>query len=338
MIFELYHERSSTSIEPVAGRRRENFVNPRALGLLAGLVTAAAWGGMFPIFGVLLKRMDGFWLTSIRYAAAALVLVALLLAVEGVQAFRLDRRWPLLALIGTLAIAGFNLLVLTGMKLSTPEHGALMVAMGPAFAALVGWIRTSVPPKPVVIGTIVLAFVGVALVATKGSLATVLHGSLAGDAIMASGVLCFAVYTTFAPAFKDWSSLRFTTLSVGLGSVAALLATGAATAAGFSRVPALHLDATLVWGMLYIILFAAVAAFILWNFAIQSIGAQNTVLFMNAVPVVSFAVALVAGQRFSPVEYAGAALTIAALVASNLASRTKAVSAPKVTRNPAEAV
>ena len=313
-------------------------MNARVLGLLAGLITAAAWGGMFPIFGALLKRMDGFWLTSFRYTGAALVLVVLLLAIEGTKAFRLDRRWPLLVLIGTLAIAGFNLLVLGGMKLSTPVHGALMVAMGPAFAALVAWMRTKVAPKPVVIGTIVVAFVGVALVATKGSFATVLHGSLAGDAIMAAGVLCFAIYTIFAPAFKDWSSLRFTTLSVGLGAVATLLVTGAATAAGFSHVPALQLDATLVWGMLYIILFAAVAAFILWNFAIQKIGAQNTVLFMNAVPIVSFAVALIAGQRFSAVEYAGAALTIAALVAGNLASRSNAPVAPKVTRNPVEAV
>lgn len=303
-------------------------MNLRPFGLLAGLLTASAWGGMFPLLGALLNRLDPFWLTSIRYAGAGLALAVILLAVEGPRAFRLDRRWPLLAVLGALAIAGFNLLVLSGMKMSTPEHGSLMCALGPAFVAIIAWMRTRVAPSRIVIASIVLAFSGVAIVATKGSIASVLHGgSVAGDLLMTCGVLCFATYTALAPVFKDWTWLRFTTLSVGLGAIATLLATLVATVIGASHPPATQLDGPLVWGMIYMIFIAAVAAFILWNFAIHALGSQNTGLFFNVVPIVAFAIAIVAGHRFSAVEYLGAGLTIVALVASNLASRARRVSA-----------
>ena len=65
-------------------------------------------------------------------------------------------------------------------------------------------------------------------------------------------------------------------------------------------------------------------AVLTWNAAIRLIGPQNAVLFGNLIPVTTFAIVIVRGYRPGAVELGGAALTILALVASNLLVRRSA--------------
>ena len=58
-----------------------------------------------------------------------------------------------------------------------------------------------------------------------------------------------------------------------------------------------------------------------WNEGVRRIGAANGALFMNLVPVVTFAIAIRRGYRPGGWELLGALLTIAALVFANLAGR-----------------
>ena len=58
-----------------------------------------------------------------------------------------------------------------------------------------------------------------------------------------------------------------------------------------------------------------------WNEGVRRIGAANGALFMNLVPVVTFAVEIGRGYRPGEWEILGALLTIAALVFANLAGR-----------------
>ena len=297
-------------------------LHQRYLGLAAASATAIAWGAMFGILANLLQSIDLFWLTTIRYVLALPILAALLYAFEGRDAFKLDRRWPLLATIGALTIVGFNVGQLTGMKLSGPEHGALMVALGPAMVALIQWVRTRNAPKPLALGTIVAAFIGVALVATKGDpLSIVRSGSLLGDIEMAAGVFCFALYSAYSGTFSDWSWLRFTTLSLGLGTIAAIIASIGVTAFGIIPFPHPVIDARFVWEIVYMALIAVIVGFACWNFAIRALGAQNTILFMNGVPIVAFVIAVIEGTHLAPLEYVGAAITITALISFNVLSR-----------------
>jgi drug/metabolite transporter (DMT)-like permease len=69
---------------------------------------------------------------------------------------------------------------------------------------------------------------------------------------------------------------------------------------------------------------------ICWNYGNQRIGALNTMLLLNSVPVVTFAVRVAQGHRFEGVELAGALLVVAALVANNLYLRR--ASARKTTK------
>ena len=68
-------------------------------------------------------------------------------------------------------------------------------------------------------------------------------------------------------------------------------------------------------------------AVLTWNAAIGLIGPQNAVLFGNLIPVTTFVIEIARGYRPNAVELAGAALTVAALVANNLVARRPAPAA-----------
>jgi drug/metabolite transporter (DMT)-like permease len=297
-------------------------VSASRLGLLAALAAVTSWGIMFPILKHLLGSLDPYWLTSIRYVAAAAIIAVILLVVEGPRAFVLDRRWWLLWAMGTAGIALFNLFVLTGLERSSAQHGALVVATGPAMVALLLWARTGKQPSRMQFAMLTMAFIGVMLVVTKGNLATLHGGSALGDALVAVGVFGFALFTAYTPLFGDYSRLRFAAWIVIFGTVSTLIASIFAQLIGVAHAP-VTFDVSVVLGMVYMVVVPAILSFIFWGFAVSRIGAENTGLFMNAVPIVAFIIGIVSGQHFSAIEYVGAALTIAALVISNLHSRER---------------
>ena len=95
-----------------------------------------------------------------------------------------------------------------------------------------------------------------------------------------------------------------------------------------------------VWAVspqiLYLAVPGAVIAVLTWNGAIRLIGPQNAVLFGNLIPVTTFAIVIVRGYRPGAVELGGAALTIGALVASNLLVRRSAKAPVRRSRSSAK--
>jgi len=83
------------------------------------------------------------------------------------------------------------------------------------------------------------------------------------------------------------------------------------------------------WHTVYIILAGAVIAVLAWNEGVRRIGPANGALFLNLVPVISFAIAI-AIQGYDPnaFELLGALLTIGALIYANLAGRDQAMERP----------
>jgi drug/metabolite transporter (DMT)-like permease len=61
-----------------------------------------------------------------------------------------------------------------------------------------------------------------------------------------------------------------------------------------------------------------------WNGAIKLLGAQNASLFGNLIPVTTFAIEIARGYRPGVAALAGAAVTVAALIANNLIARRPA--------------
>jgi drug/metabolite transporter (DMT)-like permease len=291
-------------------------------GTLLGTLTAVTWGGMFVIAKSALGRVDAFHLTMIRYFVASAILLALLRYVEGPASLRLDGRGVRLFVLGTLGFAGFNLLAFTGLAHAPAEGASLITAMAPLLTAVVLWLSRGIRPSRTTLGALVVALVGVALVISHGDPAS-LASTGWGDGLVLVGVLSFVIYTLGAAEFRDFSPLRYTALTASLGWLSIAGATIVATLGGLEPEP----SAADVWAitpqLAYIALLGAVVAVASWNAAVVRLGPQNAALFSNLIPVTTFVVEIVRGYRPVALEFAGAAITVGALVASNLLSRPR---------------
>lgn len=295
------------------------------------LLAAASWGGLFPVAKATLAHLDAWFLTAIRYGAAALVFIALLALVEGRQALRLGARGFELWLFGSFGFAGFSLLVFAGLGSTSPEHGAVIMALMPMITALANWALKGARPAGFTLVTIGAALLGMFLVVTRGDpAATLAHASVRGDLLILLGACCWVTYTLGAGRFAGWSPLRYSALSCAFGVITIFAAAAIAFATGAAHRPdAAALGA--VWAeLLYMVVFASVLAVLSWNAGIKALGALNGVLFINFVPITAFAIGLALGHRFGGAEVFGAGLTIVALVANNLYLRRRPRAMPSL--------
>jgi drug/metabolite transporter (DMT)-like permease len=284
-----------------------------------------------------LGTLDAFPLTTIRYAIAASLWLAVLALLEGRQALRLEGKGLRLLWLGALGFAGFNLLAYTGLEHARPESASLIVALGPLLTAVVLWRRTRVRPTAATFGLLGLALAGVALVISGGSPASIVDGAIGwGDALVFGGVFSFVLYGLGAAEFRDFSPLRYTALTASLGWVVVAVATGVALGAGLVDAPSGHQVWSVAPQIAYLTIPGAFLAVLTWNASIGLIGPQNAVLFGNLIPVTTFAIEIVRGYRPNAVELGGAGLTIAALVASNVLARRAARPRTAEARPPGE--
>lgn len=295
------------------------------------LAAAISWGGMFPVAKATLQFVDPFFLTLIRYGITSLIMLALLWALEGRPSLIAEgRTWPLF-LYGCAGFCGFGLLVFTGLRASTPAHGAILVALMPLLTALVNAVTSRTLPARHTQFSIVVALVGVALVVSNGHPAALLESrSVWSDVLILAGVLSWVIYTLGARRFAGWSPLRYSTLTVAYGVIGIALCTALAVASGAAHVPTASHVADAAPHFLYIVIFASVVAVLGWNEGIRRIGPVNGVLFINFVPITAFVIQALQGHAFGRWELAGAALVVAALLINNLMQRQQINSAPAV--------
>ena len=311
-------------IEPQVRLRRVAVSAPVAGALLAA-VAGLGWGAMFPIAKTAMHHVPALPLTAIRYGAASVLLLALLAAVEGRAAMRYDGRFGRALVLGTLGFAGFNLLSYVGLGFTQPQNAALVVATMPFVTMVVLRVRGAAPvPRPV-LGAMLVGFLGVGAVITKGHPASVLHGGVGGgEALVLVGATCWVLYTIGASGVPEWSPLRFTALTAAAGTLSILVVTAVAALAGWTRLPSGGDVGAAAPEIAYVIVIGALVAVLAWNAAVRAIGAQNAVLFNNLVPTTAFVIALAGGYGAGAWELGGALVAVAALVGANVLSRRAA--------------
>ena len=91
----------------------------------------------------------------------------------------------------------------------------------------------------------------------------------------------------------------------------------------YTPVPSSGQAWTIMPQFLYMSLVAGAIGVLSWNMGNKIITPVNGVLFMNVVPVAAFAVSALSGIVPTPVQLAGAAITVAALVMNNLYQRQR---------------
>ncbi len=297
--------------------------HPGRLGATSALLFATViFGATFPISKFILANMDALSMTLLRYGIAAPLFLLILAWREGTAALRPAGRSGQLFALGALGFAGFNLFMFYGVTLSRPEFGAIVMALQPLIAVLIGWARSGRRPAASSFIALILALLGVVLLSTDGHIARLAeHAALLPILMMILGGACWVLYSMGMASFPGWSPLRYTALSSSGGAVFLLLAWWGAHSLGFVRLPQPADWPALAPALLFVVLVGAVLAVLSWNMGIRAIGAQNGMLFINIVPLTALTVAVLRGQHFGLWELLGAALVLLSLLCNQLANR-----------------
>lgn len=286
------------------------------------IFTTVAWGAMFAVAKSALGSIDAFWLSTWRYGPASLAMLAMLWAFEGRAALLPGRDAIRLWFFGSLGFAGFSILGYLGLAQSKPEHAAIIVCLMPLLSSLLSWLAHRRRPSASTIVATLVALTGVVLVITKGHVRIQAEGTLRADAMVFAGVVCWVAYTMGAATLPRFSTLRYTTLSMALGTVTIFAVTLAATASGAVEAPAWDAIGAFPIEIAYLSLIGGVLAVLAWNAGIAALGPNRGVLFINLVPITAFAIGAAQGHRFGRAEIVGVVLVVGALVANSLSARS----------------
>ena len=300
--------------------------NKYLLGILFCLTAVLSWGGMFPVMGTAMKVVNPFIFTLIRYTSAAVLFLLLLYVKEGRKAFAFEGRSLQIWLLGSSGFAGFGFLVFLGQKLSGPSgalSASVMMALMPLLSVVVNWLFRGIKPLKYSLAFVLMSFFGVLTVVTKGDYATLarLRSDVLADGCILLGALCWVVYTIGAAYFPKWSPVRYTALTTCLGVLTIWAVNLALWISGYQRVPSLADCQSILPQILYMVLIAGFVGVLAWNAGNKILTSLNGVLFMDVVPITTFAIAAFQGYLFNRAEMIGAGLTVSALIFNNIYQR-----------------
>ncbi len=290
-----------------------------ALGLAAAFIAAVAWGIQLPLAKDAFVAVDPFTITAVRFLVAALCLIPVLVWREGWRAMSYQGFALTATALGVVGMCGSPMLVFLGMSMSRAEHAVVIVTLQPAIAALTLWLLRRRRPANFTLGCIVVAFIGVVLVVTRGVFGfSETPRQMLGDAIVALGAACWVVYTLGIGRLGGWSIWRITVLTMLPGALATTALTVVLIGVGTLSMPRAAAVAGVGWELAYLTFIGVLFAMLAWNFGTRRIGAMNATLLINVMPVSTFVYRAVQGYPIAAVEVAGAVLVIASLMANNL--------------------
>jgi drug/metabolite transporter (DMT)-like permease len=142
------------------------------------MVVYAGWSSTYLAIRIAVREGNGFppfWLSGLRVLVAGLVLLAVALIVR--NSLRLSRaEWLRLAVAATLMWAGGNGLVTWAEQRAASSFAALLVGSTPIWVALMEAALDRRAPTPLLFGSLITGFVGLAILAGP-----TLHGGTSAD-------------------------------------------------------------------------------------------------------------------------------------------------------------
>lgn len=273
------------------------------------------WAGNFIVGHFVVTEISALQLTTFRWALGLVLLIPLAIVIERPDWRAALREWPrhlLLALLGPLA---FNLLNYEALRFTTAINVALIGALSPALIAVLAALIARDRLRASAIGGIALSLFGVLLILTRGDPGTLFGAGVnVGELLMLAAVVCWGFYTVLGRR-NGTPPITATAIQAAL-TVLMLSPFLAASGVTWS------MSAEATWGLVFIVVFPTVAAFVLWNTAVKDVGAARSGVFLNLLPVFTAAIGLALGGSIGLIQILGGALVITGVWLTNRQPRT----------------
>jgi drug/metabolite transporter (DMT)-like permease len=270
------------------------------------------WSGNFIVGRAVQGSIPPFTLALVRWSGAALLLAPF--AWRHVRADRalLAAEWKTVLLLGITGVAAFNGFVYAGLHHTTATNGLLLQAAIPALVLLFGWLFFRQRSTVAQVAAVLLSIAGVVLIVLHGHpLAILSIGLNIGDLLVLCGVVSWAAYTSLLrlrPASHPLSFL-LVAFMIGIAAMAPLALSewlrGARIVPGWGTAGAFA----------YVALLPSLAAYMLYNAAVQDLGAGPAGQTITLMPLFGALLAAgLLGEKLHTYHLAGMVLILGGIV------------------------
>ena len=264
-------------------------------GVLAAVLSSALGGTAIGATRYLRQAADPLVLGVFRFGLGCLVLIPA--ALLGRRRWPPRRDWPATAALGLLFFALFPILFNASLIFTTAARGSLALSTLPLLSMVAGALLGAESLTLRKTAGVLVAMAGVAAALLSG-LASAPPGAWRGDALMAGGALCMALYGVWSkPFIRRSDPLTFAAMGMGIGTLC--LAALAAARGSFAAVAQFE---TAQWvGIVYLGLVGGALIFFLWAFALGRTTPTRVAVSIAVNPVsASLLGALLLGEPVGP--------------------------------------
>jgi len=281
-------------------------------GHAAMLLFATLISGSFTLGHLTAPHIDPGALTALRFALAAAVMAAVILAGRKEERrLTVSAPWRFL-LLGVL-LGSYFVLMFEALRLTDPVSLAAVFTMTPLMTALFGYLILRQGIGPLVGGSLLLAATGAVWVVFRGDVDALLAFDVGtGELIFLGACACHALYIPLITVLNRGESGKLFTLWTVLGGflVVAIYAFPAILRTDWTDLPAI------VWvTAVYISVFASALTFFLMRYGALRLPAAKVMAYGYLIPTVVIVLEGLSGHGWvEPPVLLGVAATVLALL------------------------
>ncbi len=287
---------------------------------------AVIWALNFSIIKSSLTEIDPLSFNGLRFVFATAFIWAVVFWRK--QLFSIPKKdWlPLIGmgLMGNLVYQG---LFIIGIDFTLSANAAVMLGTIPVWVALFSHFFTNERMNLIKALGVLFAFGGIIFIMTGGSNELSLGSdTLIGDIIILLAAMVWGGFTILSKPFLErYSPIQFSAVITTIGGIV-LFAIGLPNMTQISW-PEVSFGA--YGGVLYSGLLSIGAAYVIWNYGIQTVGSVRTSTFQNLVPVMGliFGVVLL-NEQLTLLQYFGSSLVIAGIILARWKKKKTAKEVP----------
>ena len=296
----------------------------RRRALVALTVAGLLWGSTVPLSKLALGWLPPGWLTAVRFAVAAAVLLT-------ITRSRVRAAWsPAVLAWGAAGYGGTVLLQNTGITRTSVSHAALLIGTAPVLVAIIAVVWHHSVVRPVAWAGFAVSLGGVGLIAAGGGGGA----NLGGDGMVLASVLLSAIFTVGQTRLLRGRDPIAVTAVQFLG---AALVTAPFSALTEGAPPAPAGTASLL-AVVALIAGGTLLPFTLFAFGQSRLPAEIAGAFLNIEPLVgAVAGVVVFGDPAGPAQLAGGAAILGGIALSSV-RRSRRQARPVMAAQPPVAV
>lgn len=279
----------------------------RVLAIILLILVMIIWGTSYAVTKDSLAEVPPILFAFLRLFIASVLLVALAQMRGGTAKLPRPIPWATIALMGLAGVClyytGFNL----SLVYTSASQGALIQSFIPIVTALLAaiFLKESLSVKRLL--GIGISIAGVVLIILLTAPSTNAQNPMLGNVLMLGTVVIWAVYTILAKRVADVDPLVVTAYATAFGTL--LLIPAALFELSSKSFPAI--SGSVLLSIVYLGAVSSAGGLLLYNQSLKHLEASQTANFMNLMPVIGVAVAvLFLGESLTLWQIVGGALVL----------------------------